>query len=216
MRLISVLGGSPGIGKSTLCTALAAHLRGTGATVDHFEEADLFQRPAFAAVAADFTNTGTVAPDVLVDAAITYLRDAADAGVDVIVADALMPYVPSLLAFGHTEADIGDIVAGLAARMIDVETLAVFLDGDPATALRRAADRESDPGWLDWYGDKLTRYALVPVPPTLADLCTYLVRERDVTLRVLESTSWHLLVVPDVTELSAVEVLAYVRKRVML
>jgi broad-specificity NMP kinase len=42
--LISVIGSSPGIGKSTLCRALADWPAGLGASVDHFEEADVLAR----------------------------------------------------------------------------------------------------------------------------------------------------------------------------
>ncbi|MEU3988041.1 hypothetical protein AB0F24_06560 [Streptomyces platensis] len=55
-HLIAVVGNSPGVGKSTLCRSLADWLRSTGATVDHFEEADILPRPAFRAVAEEFTG----------------------------------------------------------------------------------------------------------------------------------------------------------------
>jgi adenylate kinase family enzyme len=42
--LISVIGSSPGVGKSTLCRALADWLAGVGVSVDHFEGAEVLTR----------------------------------------------------------------------------------------------------------------------------------------------------------------------------
>lgn len=55
-HLISVIGNSPGVGKSTLCRALAEWLTGLGASVDHFEEPDILTRPAFRPVAEEFAG----------------------------------------------------------------------------------------------------------------------------------------------------------------
>lgn len=195
MRLIAVVGAAPGVGKSTACARIAAELRAGGLRVDHFDEAEIMTRPVFAPVAAAFRETGVVAPRVLVDATVAFVREAEAAGFDVVVADALMPFVPSLLAFGHTENRIRDIVGDLVARLPGVPTKVVFLDGDAAAALERAAAREG-PRWLSWYGAKLARYGLVPYPPSPADLHAYLARERAVTLRVLAATGWEVEVVP--------------------
>ena len=205
MNVIAVVGASPGIGKSTLCAALAKHLRGLGLRVDHFDEADVLKRPQFSRVAADFAASGRVSADVLVDATVDYLESSADMGLDVVVADALMPFVPSLLAFGHSETAIVDIVNSLATRMGDIEatprisTVVVYLDGDVEASLRRAAAREG-PGWLDWYGDKLARYGLVAPRPGMADLCRYLAYEREVTIHVIERVRWRLLTVADAAD----------------
>jgi hypothetical protein len=164
--------------------------------VDHFDEADVLSRPQFARVAADFKNSGTVSPDVLVEATVEYLRSAMAEGVDVVVCDALMPYVPSLLAWGYAEDDIASTVKRLAEQTVDVSVLAVFVDGSPEAALERAAAREGD-GWLAWYGAKLARCHLVPPQPSMADLVAYLVYERDVTLRVLNASPWRVAVVED-------------------
>ncbi|MFD3309785.1 hypothetical protein [Streptomyces sp. NPDC058694] len=45
--MISVIGSSPGVGKSTLCRAVPDWPAGLGASVDHSEEADVLARPAF-------------------------------------------------------------------------------------------------------------------------------------------------------------------------
>ena len=136
MQLVAVVGASPGIGKSLLCTSLATWLSGEGWAVDHFEEEHVLTRPAFAQLAADFTTTGTVGPDVFVDTTVRYLTDAEATNIDVVVMDSLLPFVPSLLAFGHSEDDIDTIVDGLAERIATIPTLVVFLDGDATLGLQ--------------------------------------------------------------------------------
>ncbi len=105
-----------------------------------------------------------------VEATVNYLADAAAAGVGAAVTDALVPWIPSLLAFGHTEASIHAVLDDFACQIDAVPTLAVYLDGDVDAALRRAVEREGS-GWLKWFGDKLARYDLVAAEPTRADLC---------------------------------------------
>ena len=166
--IIAVWGASPGIGKSTLCEGLASVLSGQ---VDLFREEDLPTRPAYATVTAEFEDSGRVALDTLRDATTRFVADCAS--YDAVVADALLPYVPSLLAFGHTEPEIDEFVDGLAAITAGVRTVVLFLDGDPATGLRRAAERE-EPGWLDWYIGKLARYGVSPPVHDFASAVNYL------------------------------------------
>jgi hypothetical protein len=194
MHVVAVIGAAPGVGKSTLCTALVRRLRDEGAAVDHFDEPDVLTRPEFAAAAAAFRTTESVPPAMLVDATVDYLDGAAHCGIGVVVLDALLPFVPSLLAFGHAEHDIAELIDGLAARIAYADTLVVFLDDDPDRALDRAADREGD-GWIGWYGRKLARYGLVPTAPGRPDLRAYLSYERDVTRRLLDRSPWDVLVV---------------------
>lgn len=194
MRFIAVAGSCPGIGKSTLCTSLANWLADAGLRVDHFEEEHVLSRPQFAKVAAEFTGTGVVDSGSFVDATVRYLADAAAAGVEVVVADALVPYVPSLLAFGHTEQSINTVLDDLAQRIVTIPTLAVYLDGDAAAALGRAVEREG-PDWLDWFSAKLARYGRVRAEPGWADVCDYLSQQRATELRVLRRQPWGLVVV---------------------
>jgi thymidylate kinase len=209
VRIIAICGSSPGVGKSTLCETLAAQLTAAGQQVDHFVEEHVLSRPEFTEVAVAFTQTGIVAPGVLVDATVKYLTAAEAAGVDTVIFDALIPYVPSLLAFGFAESGINRIVDGLASRISFWPVLAVFLDGDATVALQRAAARE-DPGWLDWYGDKLARYGLVEPAADVPALAAYLERERDVTLRVLRRQPWEVGVVTQAEAKSPAHVLATV------
>jgi hypothetical protein len=215
MRLLAVVGAAPGIGKSTLCASLSAWLTDAGCTVDHFEEDHVLTRPAFARVAADFTTSGVVSPEVLINATVEYLTDAVAAGIGVVVMDSLIPYVPSLLAFGHDEREIVAIADDLANRIAAVPTMIIFLDGDAAMALGRAAAREG-PDWLAWYAAKLVRYGLLAsAAPDLVDVSEYLLRERTLTTRVLRRLPWELVVVEDADELPTQAVLDLVREKVI-
>jgi thymidylate kinase len=175
---VAVAGAAPGVGKSTLATALAGWLSAQGLAVDHFREEEILSRPEFAAVAAEFRAGGGVALATLRAAVAGYVTSIRAARTDVVVADALLPFVPSLLAWGHSEAAIADFLADLAGVLEPVTPILLFLDGDPQTALPRAAAREGGPEWLDWFLAKLG----VPDVPAAAAVLT---RQRDVTLRVV-------------------------------
>ncbi|WP_407566072.1 hypothetical protein [Streptomyces sp. 184] len=125
VQLVSVIGNSPGVGKSTLCRGLAAARREGGAEVDHFEEADILTREAFRPVAEEFADgAGAVRPGTLVACMRAYVAEAVAAGTDVLVTDALLPFVPSLVAWGHDEDTVAGVVADLesAAAHLRAET----------------------------------------------------------------------------------------------
>jgi hypothetical protein len=198
--LIAVWGVSPGIGKSTLCDRLSGRLAGAGRTVDHFAEDEIRTRTSYADVAAEFAANGTVALDTLLDATRRYVTSLA--GIDVAVTDALMPYVPTLLAMGHSDEAIGSFAADLRDVLAPVRPVLVFLDGDPAAALRRAATR-AGPAWLDWYVRKLARYRVQPEVFDLESAVRYLNRERTTTLALADVAGWPVVVVPDATARTA-------------
>ncbi len=163
-------------------------------------------------MAASFLGSGYVDAAALVHATLRYLTAAAEAGVEIVVMDTLIPYVPSLLAFGYSEARIATIIDELAAGTAGMELVAVFLDGDPWPALARAAARE-DPRWLGWYAGKLARYGLLASPePDLDTLTAYLTREREITLRVLLAQPWPLLVVDRAHDRTPADILAEVTR----
>jgi hypothetical protein len=202
--VIAVWGASPGIGKSTLCAGLAGALPGR---IDHFREEEILSRPAYADVAAEFEATGRIALATFREATARYV--ATIDPYDVVVADALLPYVPSLLAMGHSDAEVDAFVDRLAKALAGVRTVLLFLDGDPEAGLRRAAAREAaqEPGWLDWYVGKLAGYGVTPAVSDVASAAVYLAREREVTLRVAARAGWDVVVV-DTTGRTAAEVLA--------
>ncbi|MEV0277960.1 hypothetical protein AB0I22_16485 [Streptomyces sp. NPDC050610] len=204
-HLIAVIGSSPGVGKSTLCGALAHWLRGTGASVDHFQEADILTRPAFGAVADEFAGgTGSVRPETLVKATQAYVSQARADGVDVLVTDALIPFVPSLVAWGHDEPAISAVVRDLVEAVEPTRVTVVYLRDDPEAALRRAIDREG-PQWADWFVGRLAGAPGTRSVDSLEAAAAHLRREAELTLRLLAATPWSVVTV-DVGGRSAAEV----------
>ena len=137
-QLIAVFGASPGIGKTTLTRRLAADAP-PGARVERFDEEDILSRPEFATVAAQLSATGEVDLDALLDASARFVTSAQN--YDLVVTDTLFPFVPSLLAWGHDEATIRSFLAQLDAILRPLHPIVVYLDGEPADALPRAASR---------------------------------------------------------------------------
>ena len=206
--LVSVWGAAPGIGKSTLCAGLSRSLAGAGLRVDHFREEEILSRPQFGAVAEEFAATGAVGLETLVAATERFV-ESVPAGDDVVVADALVPYVPTLLAMGHGEETIDAFTADLTRVLAPVRLVVVFLDGDAGTALSRAGEREGAQ-WLDWYIGKLAAYEVSPPVSDLASAVAYLRRERAVTLGAVRRHGWGLVVVERADELTPGEVLGAV------
>lgn len=210
--LISVWGASPGIGKSTLCAGLSEWLSGAGLLVDHFREEEILTRPQYAEVASHFLATGEVERDALLSATALFADSVLAAGTDVVIADALMPYVPSLLAMGHSEQAIAAFMADLADILAPLRPVMIFLDGDASAALSRAAARE-EPGWLEWYIGKLARYRVQPHVHNGASAAEYLRRERAITLSVVSRQNWGLVLIRRATELTPDEILHVAEQR---
>ncbi|WP_405961441.1 hypothetical protein OG235_39430 [Streptomyces sp. NBC_00024] len=209
--LITVCGASPGVGKSTLCVALSRWLSGTGLRVDHFREEEILTRPQFAAVAEEFRATGRVGREPLITATARFVDAVRANGDDVVVADALMPYVPTLLAMGHGEETINAFMTELAEVLAPVCPVMVYLDGNPETALSRAARREGAL-WLDRYVGKLAEYEVSPPVTDVASAARYLLRERAVTLGTVGRTHWDLVLVERADELPPDEVARVTRR----
>lgn len=204
--LISVWGASPGVGKSTLCAGLSLWLADLGLRVDHFREEEILTRPQFAAVAEDFEAKGMVKPETLIAATAQFVDSILVSGDDVVIADALVPFVPSLLAIGHGEETIDAFMTDLTQVLAPVCPVMVFLDGNAEVALPRAARREGAE-WLDWYIGKLARYEVSPPVADVASAVTYLLRERAVTLGTVGRKDWGLVVIERADELHPDEVL---------
>ena len=204
--LVSVWGAAPGVGKSTLCTGLSRSLSGAGLRVDHFREEEILSRPQFAAVAEEFGATGAVGPGTLVAATERFVESVPARGDDVVIADALVPFVPTLLAMGQGEEAIDTFMADLTGVLAPVRPVVVFLDGDAGVALSRAVEREG-PEWLDRYVGKLAAYEVSPPVADLASAVTYLRRERTVTLDAVQRHGWGLVVVERADELTPGEAL---------
>jgi len=209
--LIAVWGIAPGIGKSTLCDRLARWLADAGLCVDHFREEEIFTRPQFAAVAAEFTRDGTVSLDALLATTAEFVSSVLARGDDVVIADALVPFVPTLLAMGHDEKAIAAFVTNLTDVLAPVNPVMIFLDGNAETALSRAARREGAE-WLEWYVGKLARYGVSPPVTDVASAVRYLLRERAVTLAAVDREGWDTVVIDRADELPEAEVLRTVQQ----
>lgn len=209
--LVCVWGVAPGAGKSTLCTALSAALADAGLLVDHFREEEILTRPEFAGVAGEFRSTGVVELPTLLAASARF-ADAIQTGpADVVVADALAPFVPTLLALGHGDQAIASFSAELAEILAAVSPIMVYLDGNAETALARAAEREGS-DWLDNYIGKLARYQVRPPVHDLASAIDYLRRERTVTLATARQMGWPIVHIREATDLVPGDVLRITRQ----
>jgi len=191
--LVAVFGASPGIGKSTLARRLAADAPAR-LDVDQFDEGDILSRPEFATVAAQFGATGVVDLDALLDAAAWFVDTALK--FDLVVTDTLFPFVPSLLAWGHDERSIRTFLTQLHTILEPLNPVIVYLDGEPADALPRAAARDGE-AWLDAFVTKVSSYKTVLARLDLAGTVSYLRHERDVTLRSLAATGYVVVLLTD-------------------
>ncbi|MFE4956164.1 hypothetical protein ACFRCW_19170 [Streptomyces sp. NPDC056653] len=80
---------------------LSQWLADTGLRVDHFREEEILTRPQFAAVAEEFKATGTVELGTLIAATAKFVEAVVASDDHVVIADALVPFVPTLLAMGR-------------------------------------------------------------------------------------------------------------------
>lgn len=211
LHLISVVGSSPGVGKTTLCRAVAQWLTSFGASVDHFEEADILTRAAFRPVAEEFAGeTATVQPATLIECTRAYVAESLAAGKDYLVTDALLPFIPSLVAWGHDSRSSrpghGRPVPG---RAVEAQVTVVYVHDDPETALRRAVEREGD-AWEDWYVRKLADSPGTRGVHDLSSAAAHLRSEGELTRRLLARAPWHVLNV-NVGTLNAQEAYAHTR-----
>ncbi|GGU92603.1 hypothetical protein GCM10010211_69260 [Streptomyces albospinus] len=211
-HLIAVIGNSPGVGKSTLCRSLAGWFKESGATVEHFQEADVLTHPAFRPVAEEFgPGIHSVRPETLVSATAAYVTGARTAGTDYLVTDALLPFIPSLVAWGHDEPAITRVLKDLATAVHPTHVTVLYLQDDPATALHRAIDREG-PDWEDWYVARLAGSPGTRSVRDLASAAAHLRDESTLTHRLLAATPWTVIPV-DVTTRNAAETARHTRTR---
>lgn len=210
-QFIAVAGLAPGMGKTTVCESLHRWLTERGLQVDLFREEEVLTRPAFADVAAEFTATGRVGPATLLAAMSDYVASIQRAGVQAAVADSLVPFVSSLLAWGHCEAEITAFLTDLASILGPVHAVIIYLDGDPQTALARAAAREGA-DWLDWFVGKLARYRVQPPVLDVTTACRYLEAEGASTLRLISAQSWHVVHIGQADKISPAEVARQARE----
>jgi hypothetical protein len=108
--------------------------------------------------------------------------------------DALFPFIPSLVAWGHDEATIAAVVTAAAGAISPTQITVVYLREDPATALARAVDREGQE-WGQWYVDKLARWPGTRHVRDLESAADHLRWETNLTMRVLDRTPCRVITV---------------------
>ncbi|HEY1176415.1 MAG TPA: hypothetical protein VGF17_09680, partial [Phytomonospora sp.] len=182
-----------------------------GPEAEHFEEEHVLTHRAFRPVAEEFADgTGAVRPATLLACTRDYIARAVAAQRKYLITDALIPYIPSLVAWGHDEDALTGFVDDLARVAEPVDVTVIYLHDDPETALRRAADREDD-GWIDWYVGKLGARPGTRGVHDLASAAAHLRAEAALTRRLLAHTGWDVVEVA-VAGLGEAEVFALARK----
>jgi hypothetical protein len=105
----------------------------------------------------EFRSRGRVEPETLLGCAAAYGRWCVARAADVYVLDALFPYLPSLLAWGHSDRSIERFFGRLRARLEEVDMIELYLDGDATAALHRASAREGG-DWIDRHVAKVSTF----------------------------------------------------------
>jgi len=170
--LILVTGSVPGAGKSSLARELAAAFEADNRRVELFREEDIRRDAAFGQVMYEFDAVGEVQLATLLGAAADYLTSVRERGSDVVVLDALLPYLPSLLAWGYTDDDISNFFDRLAELFDGFAVLELHLVANPRVALARAAEREGG-AWLNDHIAKVSRFTSMRGAPTLDDVVAF-------------------------------------------
>jgi hypothetical protein len=187
-----VTGAIPGLGKTSLSRHVAATLRATH-SVELFEEERIFQRAEFEDVVLRYRDGRKVALAVLRAAVRQYASTCVRSGTAVFVQDMLFPFLPSLLAWGYTDAEIRGFFTDLADSCADLELMQVHLDGPSATALARAGRREG-PEWTSSLAAKVARYADVQVEvPDFAALVAYFDEAASRSRSLLKDAPWKVI-----------------------
>lgn len=192
--LVALGGAAPALGVSSTARGLRDDLGSRGVRVDLVESEELLTRAAFAPVARELAVTGSATSETLLECVDAFLPGGED--VDVVVCDALFPFVDSLVEWGYGELAIDGFAAALDERLAATTYVQVYLDADIASALRLAADREPE-GWLDWYVDQLVRNDPSSLLAPMEQAAVLLSGRRDLTLRLAREHGWHLVHITD-------------------
>ncbi len=191
--ILMVTGSTPGLGKTTLCRRLVAHLNGSNRPAVLFAEEDILQRAEFAETIAAWKTGEPVPREVLLDAAERYSDTCRREDAQIFVQDMLFPYLPSLLSWGYGDREIRDFFEAIGDRCKAADLVQIHLTGDPRSALQRARQRSGE-GWFRLLLSAVSDYA--NQVETLADLdglAGYFVGATERTRRLLEATPWPVI-----------------------
>lgn len=112
--IVMVTGAAPGLGKSTLVRNLAEALDRDPLSVTSFPEDEILARVEFEDGIASFREAGSASLDQLLDASRASIATSRQQPWDVVVQDMLFPFLPSLLAWGHSDDEISAFFHDLA------------------------------------------------------------------------------------------------------
>jgi hypothetical protein len=170
--LILITGSGPGLGKSSLARGLSASFAANGQSTLLFREEEISSHPAFSALWEEFGTTGEVQLNVLLGSAAGFLHEMETSSYDIVVLDALLAYLPSLLAWGHSDLEIRQFFGRVAELLVSFEVIEIHLQGDLGAGLRRAAEREGG-DWLDRFVTKVSSFQGAPIISSADDALSY-------------------------------------------
>ena len=192
--LVALAGAAPAVGVSSTARGLRSELSSRGLRVELVEAEELLTRASFAPVARELAVTGNATSETLLEAVEAFLVDVEHS--DVVVCDALFPFVDNLVEWGHGELAIDGFAAALDERLAGTPYVLVYLDADIPAALRLAAGREPE-GWLEWYVDQLVANEPSALLSPLEQAAGLLAERRDLTLRLAREHGWQLVRITD-------------------
>jgi len=189
--LVLITGSGPGLGKSTLARTLADGLRLAGYEVALFAEEEIETNPAFAWVMEEFQSSGRVELPALLKASSKYLGSLDERHVEVAILDALFAFLPSLLAWGHTDHEIAEFFQHMARLFSERPVLEIHLIGDLVDGLARAGAREGN-DWLDRHVLKVSTYEGAPRVSDIRDAASYLEDLEHRSVSLLHNAPWRV------------------------
>jgi len=205
-RIVAVAGVAPAVGTSTLAVGLHDWMTARGLSVDLVEEDEVLTRPVFAPVARELAVTGICTVATLTSSIEAFVDEVAESAHDVVICDALFPFVRSLHDWDNGEIVIDGFLADCTRALAAVPFTLIYVDADIYAALRHADDREPS-GWLEWYLASMIRDEAAVEQNPLDVAVGLLGRERDEALRLMEKHGWDVRVVPESDLLTPEEIL---------
>lgn len=191
--MVMVTGGAPGVGKSSLVGYLAERI--DDASV--FAEEEILTADEFAELIGIWRHGAVPSIEVLDRAATAHLDRCRTENASTFIQDALLPYLPSLYAWGYDDETIAGWFDQLARSAEGFLLVQLHLSGDPVQALGRAAVREG-PDWIDQMLARALTWAGGEGVRDLTSLASLFRRWDGRSQRLLSKSPWSAVVIdPD-------------------
>ncbi len=205
-RIVSVAGVAPAVGTSTLAVGLRDWMVERGLSVDLVEEDEVLTRPVFAPMARELAVTGACTVATLTSCVTAFVDEIAESEYDVVICDALFPFIRSLHDWDIGEIVIDGFFADCSRALAAVPSTLIYVDADVYAALRHADVREPS-GWLEWYLAHMIRDEPSSDQSPLDVAVGLLARERDEALRLMAHHGWDVRRLPEADLLTPDEIL---------